>query len=276
MFRAMCNLLVDWGRQVVESVLEGTREVLAVLSSTGVGDAVAKAGFLSGAALRLTARQQRLLAAIVRRPTASCRLVRRARIILGLAAGQLPNQLSKQLGIVRQTVYKWRNRWVAQADRIQEVEAQEANDKRLSTFLEQVLVDAYRCGKRARLTAEQIVKIVALACERPKACGRPITRWTSKELANEAVKRGIIEKISRASVSRLLQEARIKPHLSRYWLNACPGDEAQFEAEVRRVCAIYRHAAQLHQQGIHVVCTDEKTGIQALQSILLKGLNRGG
>jgi transposase len=265
MFRTLCNWFVDWGRQVVASVLEGTGEVLAVMSSGGGAEAVAKGGFASGGALWLSARQRRLLAAIVRRPTASCRLVRRARIILGLAAGQCHTHLAKQLGIVRQTVYKWQSRWVDQAKRVQEAEAQEANDKRLSAFLEQVLVDAYRCGKRARLTPEQIVKIVALACEPPKACGRPITRWTSKELAREAVKRGIVEKLSRASVSRLLKEARIKPHLSRYWLNAEPQDEAAFDAQVRALCALYRQAAELHRQGIHVVCTDEKTGIQALE-----------
>ena len=128
-----------------------------------------------------------------------------------------------------------------------------------------MLLDAYRGGKPATFTPEQIVKIVALACEHPKASGRPITRWTSKELAAETVKRGLVKQISRASVSRLLKEARIKPHLSRYWLNAQPEDEAAFDAQVRAVCARYRHAAQLHQHGIHVVCTDEKTGIQALE-----------
>jgi hypothetical protein len=84
-------------------------------------------------------------------------------------------------------------------------------------------------------------------------------------LAAEALKRGIVKRISRATVSRLLKEARIKPHLSRYWLNAHPEDEAAFDAQVRAVCAIYRQATELHRQGIHVVCTDEKTGIQALE-----------
>ncbi|MCP4208908.1 MAG: IS630 family transposase, partial [Shimia sp.] len=85
------------------------------------------------------------------------------------------------------------------------------------------------------------------------------------ELAAELKKRGIIKTISRATVSRLLKEAKIKPHRCRYWLNAQPEDEARFDEQIRLVCTLYRQAAQCHAQGIHLICTDEKTGIQALQ-----------
>jgi putative transposase len=53
----------------------------------------------------------------------------------------------------------------------------------LSRVLEGLLMDAYRGGKPATLSPEQIVKLIALACERPQDCGRPITRWGSRELA---------------------------------------------------------------------------------------------
>jgi len=95
-------------------------------------------------------------------------------------------------------------------------------------------------------------------------------------LADELVQRGIVTAISRATVSRLLQEIKIKPHRSRYWLNAQPVDEAQFDKQVRQLCALYRQAAQLHARGIHVVCVDEKTGIQALQHLKpAKGVKPG-
>ena len=81
------------------------------------------------------------------------------------------------------------------------------------------------------------------------------------------VKRGIVKTIARSTVSRLLKEAKIKPHLSRYWLNVQPEDPAAFDAQVGVVCALYRQATQLHKRGIHLVSTDEKTGIQALQHL---------
>ena len=53
--------------------------------------------------------------------------------------------------------------------------------------------------------AEQICAIVALACERPSDSGRPITHWTQAELADEAVKRGIVASISPDSIGRLFK-----------------------------------------------------------------------
>lgn len=42
-------------------------------------------------------------------------------------------------------------------------------------------------------------------------------------------------------------------------------DPASFDHAVRQVCALYAHAAVLHAQGTHLVSTDEKTGMQALE-----------
>ena len=54
----------------------------------------------------------------------------------------------------------------------------------------------------------------------------------------------------------------------RYWLNNERDKEPEvFDAEVRRVCEHYAKALTLHQEGVHLVSTDEKTGIQALQRL---------
>jgi transposase len=55
----------------------------------------------------------------------------------------------------------------------------------------------------------------------------------------------------------------LKPHRAKYWLNHEVEDEAQFREEARTVCKLYHQAAELHEQGIHLIGTDEKTGIQA-------------
>ncbi len=58
----------------------------------------------------------------------------------------------------------------------------------------------------------------------------------------------------------------MKPHRWRYWLNnQRPANPEQFDQEVKRVCEIYAAAPELQQQGVHVMSTDEKTGIQALE-----------
>jgi transposase len=50
-----------------------------------------------------------------------------------------------------------------------------------------------------------------------------------------------------------------------YWLNAKPADPEAFADQVAAVCAVYQQAPALEQQGVHVISTDEKTGIQALE-----------
>ena len=42
-------------------------------------------------------------------------------------------------------------------------------------------------------------------------------------------------------------------------------DPELYEADVANVCSTYRAAPELHQRGVHVVCTDEKTGMQAVE-----------
>src|ERR671917_1234112 len=257
---------VEARQHLLNHWIAGSRQVLALLGAGGkrrLTPAVIEPA--PGGRILLSERQGRLLEAVVRHSSAPQRLVKRAQMILLLAAGKTFNQVARALGVLRQTVYKWGKRWRTQAQRLAEVEAQACHDHVLSRVLEGLLMDAYRAGKPATFSPEQIVKLIAVACERPQSCGRPITRWSSRELAAEVVKGGIVKRIARSTVSQLLKEAKSKPHLSRYWLNAQPEDPAAFDAQVRAICALYRQATQLHKLGIHLVSTDEKTGIQALQ-----------
>jgi hypothetical protein len=52
----------------------------------------------------------------------------------------------------------------------------------------------------------------------------------------------------------------------RYWLNSADRlNPEEFSYRSVRICDIYRNAIELHKQGIHIVSTDEKTGMQALE-----------
>ena len=50
-----------------------------------------------------------------------------------------------------------------------------------------------------------------------------------------------------------------------YWLNAKPDDPVAFATQVTAVCEVYQHAPAIAEHGGHVISTDEKTGIQALE-----------
>ena len=57
----------------------------------------------------------------------------------------------------------------------------------------------------------------------------------------------------------------MQPHRVRYWLNANPTDPLAFRAQVKVVCELYEQAPVLSTQGIHLISSDEMTGIQALE-----------
>jgi transposase len=60
-------------------------------------------------------------------------------------------------------------------------------------------------------------------------------------------------------------QADLQPHRVEYWLNAKPDDPVAFTAQVAAVCAVYQQAPAMAEEGGHVLSTDEKTGIQALE-----------
>jgi hypothetical protein len=57
----------------------------------------------------------------------------------------------------------------------------------------------------------------------------------------------------------------LKPHRVEDWLNAKPADPEVFADQVAAVCQGYQQAPSFAQPGGHVLSTDEKTGIQALE-----------
>ena len=158
--------------------------------------------------IALSARQQCILQQLLRRQTSSQRLVRRVNIILAAAGGSNNAQSAKRLGLHRESIRHWRERWLSAAGGLAAVEAQECADQPLVAAIEAVLADAYRSGAPNCFSAAQIVQIIAVACEEPPAAGLPLTHWTPQDLADEVVKRGIVASISARSTGRFLRRSR--------------------------------------------------------------------
>ena len=158
--------------------------------------------------VQLTARQRACLERSARRQTSPQRLVRRAKILLALETGANQCHVMRQLHLNRGTVHTWRQRWLALAPKLEQREVDGGSDKARTALMRAALTDHPRAGTPATFTAEQIVQIVAVACEDPADSGRPISHWTPREVAEEVRKRGIVETISTRSVGRFLQSGR--------------------------------------------------------------------
>ena len=154
--------------------------------------------------IQLTERQRTILERIVRRAQSTQCMVTRSKIVLKADDGLNNQYIADALGTHVQTPRKWRNRWAAASAQLGEIES-DLDDKALTMHIKELLGDAPRSGTPATFTPEQICQIVALACEPPEASGRPVTHWTHAELADEAIKRNIVESISSRSVGRFLK-----------------------------------------------------------------------
>lgn len=141
------------------------------------------------APILVTDRERRQLESLVRQHNCPQQIAVRARIVLLADQGMGVRPTADTLGIGRTTVQVWRRRWLANPN----------------GSVAERLSDAPRSGTPATFTAEQVCAIIALACESPQDSDRAMTHWTQPELADEAIKRGIVDSISSSSVGRFLK-----------------------------------------------------------------------
>lgn len=145
----------------------------------------------------LTEAERHGLERLVRRHTVAQQIAVRGRIVLAAAAGENNTQIAQEEGVTLDTVRLWRQRWVD----LQPIAWDDLS-------VEERLQDLPRPGAPARITADQVCQIMALACEEPEPSERPISHWTAREIADEIIQRGIVERISPRHAARLLKRGR--------------------------------------------------------------------
>jgi len=106
------------------------------------------------------------------------------------------------------------------------------------------------------------MEVKALGCELPRERGVPLSRFSSSEIASEAIARGIVATISGQTVWRWLSEHAIRPWQYRSWI--FPRDP-KFQEKAEPVLDLYRGIWQGNKfrEDEYVICADEKTSIQA-------------
>jgi transposase len=111
---------------------------------------------------KLTADERRELERLARSRTEEARLVVRAKIVLGLAAGERPYQVADRVGVGRAAAYEWLHRFNAEGLK--------------------GLTDHPRPGRPPTYTPEQRAGVIAAALTKPDALGLPFASWTLDRL----------------------------------------------------------------------------------------------
>jgi transposase len=193
--------------------------------------------------LSLTAAQTQQLTRWARAATTPQRLARRARIILGSAAGLGSRRLAQQERMSRTTVQRWRARFLAAGcDGLQ---------------------DRPRRGRPRVLPPTARALVVALACQRPAERQVPLSRYSLSDLAAEAATvLGADAGPSRSSIWRWLLQDALRPWRHECWI--FPRDPHFLEL-AGPVLDLYgcRWQGRPLWHDEYVLSADEKTSIQA-------------
>jgi transposase len=162
----------------------------------------------------------------LRRTTAQA-LALRSRIVLRCATGVSNSEVARQLHVTNATVGRWRSRFVARGPA--------------------GLLDEPRSGAPRRISDAQVEEVVVKTLE---STPRDATHWSTRGMAKASG-------LSDTSVLRIWRAFGLQPHRSdTFKLSTDP----QLVEKVRDIVGLYLNPPE----GALVLCTDEKSQIQAL------------
>ena len=166
----------------------------------------------------------------VRSRSLATELVKRAKVIVMLAAGHSYSEISEELSCTDRYISAWKQRF---------------KQERLAG-----LDSRYRGAEYRRRTAQTEARILELT---RLGTSDGSTHWSSYRLAKELG-------ISQSTVSRVWRQFGLQPHRSRSYMAS---DDPEFEEKAADIIGLYLkppvHAA--------VFCVDEKSAIQALDRL---------
>jgi hypothetical protein len=95
---------------------------------------------------------------------------------------------------------------------------------------------------------EVSAEATALACSLPKEKGKPLGRWSLREIAAHLVMLKRVASIATSTIGRWLAQEKLKPWRYHHWQHIL--DPATFLERARPVLELYQSAKKLLQQGV--------------------------
>jgi transposase len=192
------------------------------------------------------------LTTITNTRTAEAQKVQRAKILLLSSAGMENTKIAEKLDIHRNSVELCLKKYV-------------------TSGMESALRDDAGRGRKAILNDADKAYVQNLACQRPTELGYAQEMWTVRSLQNHirktCIKAGFpnLSTIVPSTVNNILNDAAIKPHKIRYYLEK---RDPEFERKMNEVLIVYKQIEIQFENddknGTITISYDEKPGIQAI------------
>jgi len=204
---------------------------------------------------QLTEEEKAFLTTVTITRTEEAQKVQRAKILLLSSTGMTNVKIADKLDIHRNSVELCLRKFVASG-------------------LESALRDDAGRGRKAVLTDEDKVYVRELACRKPVDLGYAQELWTVRSLQthvrNACIEAGYpaLAGIATSTVNRILNEAEIKPHKIRYYLEK---RDPEFERKRDEVLIVYKQIEMQFESDEETksitISYDEKPGIQAIANV---------
>src|SRR6266487_553551 len=178
--------------------------------------------------IRLSNEQQEQLERLARARLTTVRLAQRGKMIVMAAAGLPDLRIGAELGVARQTVARWRGRFIRYG-------------------LAGIEKDAPRPGRKPQISSQRVQEIVRLTTQEKPA---DATHWSTRSMAQTSG-------ISEASVRRIWKRHGLKPHLLRTFKLS---NDPRFAEKVEDIVGLYLNPPE----HALVLSVDEKSQVQAL------------
>lgn len=203
----------------------------------------------------LTEEEVKYLTTITNTRTEEAQKVQRAKILLLSLSGMSNVKIAEKLDIHRNSVELCLRKYAASG-------------------MESALRDDSGRGRKAVLNDEDKTYVRNLACQKPTELGYAQELWTVRSLQKH-IRQTCIEAgypslitIVPSTVNTILNDAAIKPHKIRYYLEK---RDPEFDKKMNDVLIVYKQIEMQFESdeetGIITISYDEKPGIQAIGNV---------
>ncbi len=212
--------------------------------------------------IQLSEEERNALQKLAKSRTEEARRVQRASILLLSSDGVNQTKIAETVGLSRPSVILCLKKYI-------------------EAGWEYALADNSRSGRPAIISDEANLWVMNIACQKPGDFGYPQELWTitklQKHIQKTCEKAGHpeLKDVAKSKVWSILNNAEIKPHRIRYYLER---RDPEFEAKMHEVLLVYKQVELMFDANGNIVWPDgerrtitlsydEKPGIQAIANV---------